>query len=264
MKTAQALPLGEPQLVTPGPLEVYREPPAPARSGPVTPMQLLQVAMDQGADLVKLEQLMALQERWEANEARRAYVAAMAEFKRTPLRIEKRKRVNFANKTGGQTDYMHATLAHVCDVVVPRLAAVGISHSWDPRQEGGIIYVTCKLTHNRGHSESTTLFASADQSGGKNAIQAVISTVTYLKRDTLKSICGVAEHDDESDDDGRAAGKRVETITENQALDLEALITEVGANRAGFLGWCKVDDLRNLPASKLNAAVQALEARRRA
>ena len=39
-----------------------------------TPAALLAMAVQQGADLDKLERLMALQERWEANEARKANV----------------------------------------------------------------------------------------------------------------------------------------------------------------------------------------------
>lgn len=46
-----------------------------------TPMDLLSIAMDQGADLDRLERLMMMQERWEANEARKAYLSAFAAFK---------------------------------------------------------------------------------------------------------------------------------------------------------------------------------------
>ena len=54
-------------------------PPAPP-SGAVTPMQMLQIALQQGADLDKLEKLMALQERWEKTEAVKQYNAAFAAF----------------------------------------------------------------------------------------------------------------------------------------------------------------------------------------
>jgi len=38
----------------------------------LTPMTLINMAVSQGADTDKLKQLMDLQERWEANEARKA------------------------------------------------------------------------------------------------------------------------------------------------------------------------------------------------
>jgi len=54
-----------------------------------TPAQLLAIAVDKDADIDKLTKLMELQERWEANEARKAYVQAMNEFKASPPEIFK-------------------------------------------------------------------------------------------------------------------------------------------------------------------------------
>ena len=56
---------------------------------PVTPNQLLAMAVEQGADVDKLEKLLQLQERWEANEAKKAFVAAMNAFKANPPEILK-------------------------------------------------------------------------------------------------------------------------------------------------------------------------------
>lgn len=226
----------------------------------VTPMQMLQVALDQGADLAKLEQLMALQERWEKNEARKSYVAAMAQFKRNPPEILKRKHVNFTTQKG-TTDYMHATLADVCAAAIKGLADVGIAHRWDVEQREGQITVHCVLTHEQGHSERTTLSGRADDSGGKNAIQAIGSAVTYLQRYTLLAATGLATKD-MPDDDGRASSG-VECITANQVLDLEALITEVGADRARFLKAGRVDRIEDMPASRYKAAVEWLKAMRK-
>src|SRR5258708_5782297 len=61
-----------------------------------TPADLLRIAVETGADLDRLEKLMALQERWEANEARKAYVVAMTAFKSEPLEIFKKKTVEFS------------------------------------------------------------------------------------------------------------------------------------------------------------------------
>ena len=74
----------------------------PAQAAPaVTPMAMLQLAIEKGAGLEQLEKLMALQERWEANEARKAFVAAKAAFKQEPLRITKNKTVSFGRGGGG-------------------------------------------------------------------------------------------------------------------------------------------------------------------
>jgi hypothetical protein len=156
---------------------------------PMTPMGLLELATRQGADIDKLKQLMDLQERWEGNEAKKAYVDAMARFKKDPPTIIKNKKASFG---AGRTTYEYATLDNVCEKIIASLSAVGISHEWKLEQEGVDIKVTCVLTHARGHSERTWLRATPDMSGSKNNIQAIGSTVSYLERYTLLAATGLA------------------------------------------------------------------------
>lgn len=194
-----------------------------------TPADLLRVALDSNADLDRLERLMRLQQEWEANEARKAYVAAIAQFKKNPPVILKQKEVNFTNNAGKRTNYMHATLADVTQPIIEGLAAVGISHRWDVEQpDGGMISVRCILTHEQGHSESVTMRAGRDDSGGKNAIQQVASTITYLERYTLLSITGLATHD-MPDDDGRqsAPSKSDETAAQVKAVKLDQVLNAI-------------------------------------
>lgn len=166
-----------------------------------TPAQLLSMAVQQGADLDKLERLMALQERWEANEARKAFVLAMTEFKAEPMEIFKRKQVAYNG-----VNYKHAELSDVADVVVPAMARHGLSHRWEVQQSAGRIVVTCSVTHRAGHSECVTMDAAPDDSGKKNAIQQVASAITYMQRYTLLAVCGLATKS-EQDDDGRGTGE---------------------------------------------------------
>ena len=175
----------------------------------VTPASLLAMAVQQGADLDKLQQLMDLQDRWDANQARKAYIEAMAGFKTNPPEIFKTKRVSYGN-----TEYKHATIGDVTAAIIDGLSAHGLSHRWDIDQSGGI-KVTCVLTHRMGHSESTVMQAPADQSGGKNAIQAIASTVTYLQRYTLLAATGLATQDEVDDDGG--SGDTDEDIARRQA-----------------------------------------------
>lgn len=185
-----------------------------------TPPQLLAMAVQQGADMDRLERLMTLQERWEAGEARREFVQAMSAFKAEPLEIFKTKHVSFTTRDGETTSYKHATLADAASVIVPAMARHGLSHHWDVRQEGGRIVVTCVVTHHRGHSESVTLDAAPDDSGKKNGIQRVASAVTYLQRYTLLLATGLAAKD-QVDDDGRGA--------EDGSTDISDLLAQLYA-----------------------------------
>lgn len=193
------------ELATPKPAAVAV---IPTPSGP---MGMAMQALSMGMTIADLQGLLALQKDYEANEARKAYVADMAAFKLNPPEIFKTKLVGYNVKDPkpgepSTVGYFHATLGDVCEKIVEGLAQHGFSHRWDTQQPaGGQIFVTCTLTHRLGHSESTTLNSSADTSGKKNNIQAMASTVSYLQRYTLLGASGLATKD-MPDDDGQAGG----------------------------------------------------------
>jgi hypothetical protein len=174
---------------------------------PVTVMTLIERGQQAGASIEQMAQLFDLKLRVDADEARKAFFVAMAKFKENPPQINKNRKVSFETKTAGTTSYSHATLDHCVDAIAPALSAVGIRHRWEPAQtEAGWIGVTCILSHDLGHSESTTLKAPLDSSGSKNAIQSIGSSNTYLQRYTLLAATGMAAAG--TDDDGDSAGKK--------------------------------------------------------
>lgn len=163
---------------------------------------LIETMVSRGGDLSNLDKMLDLQIKWEANEARKAFVAAMAAFKAEPMEILKRKLVEFKTRDGDVTSYKHAELSDVTDAVVPAMGKHGLSHRWDIQQQGSSITVTCTITHALGHSETVAMTAAPDASGKKNAIQQVASTTTYLQRYTLLAATGMATKG--MDDDGAA------------------------------------------------------------
>lgn len=161
-----------------------------------TPMALISMAVQQGADINYLKQLMDLQERYEANEAKKAYNAAFAAFKSEAITIIRSKEVT----DGPLKGKFYAELYSVIDAVVPAMSKYGLSHSWKPtKDEKDWIEVTCTMKHDMGHSESVSMGGPPDTGGAKNALQARISTKTYLEKATLKAICGVSDRNDDKD-----------------------------------------------------------------
>lgn len=243
----------------------------PAPPGDTSPTALLAIAVQKGASVEQMQQLLALQERWEANEARKAFVEAMAKFKAEPLVVFKKQTVDFTSAKG-RTHYKHATLSDVTDVVAPAMAKHGLSYRWGVSQEPKSVSVACVVTHQRGHSESVSMTAPLDDSGNKNPIQMVGSTVTYLQRYTLLAVTGLATQN-EQDDDGRS-GAEIDTSLlspEDQgALDTlraaamegeEALQTAFKASAISDTGWnvvrlslidaAKKADADRVPAKKV-------------
>src|SRR5574340_195361 len=170
-------------------------------------MDLMREAVARG-DMDAVGKLMDFQERWEKNQARTAFDAAIAAAKAEIPVILKNRKVGFDSKKQGaaRTEYKHEDFAQVARTVDPILAIHGLSYRF--RTSSNVnepVVVTCILSHRDGHSEETSLTAGRDDSGNKNGIQAIGSTITYLQRYTLKAALGLASA---ADDDGARSEER--------------------------------------------------------
>src|SRR5690606_10985087 len=104
----------------------------------------------------------------------------------------------------------------------PALSKHGLSASWDiTRDEKDWIEVTCTVEHVLGGNKKVALGGPPDSGGAKNALQARISTVTYLERATFKAACGLAEQGD--DKDGNAPKEPDQPISAEQATTIRVL-----------------------------------------
>ena len=218
------------------------------------PIDIINKAMDQNIDLDKVEKWIELQERYEANEARKAYHKAMAEFKSNPIQIDKDKKVKYL-----QVKYSHASLANIIEKITPGLSTVGLHLSWRTEQ-GDQVKVTCRIAHSLGHYEENSLCAKADSSGSKNSIQAIGSTVSYLERYTALAILGLSTKD--QDDDGQSS-EETEKIDENKIKIIRNLMTEVKTDEASFLKYLEVEKLEDLPKEGFLKAKVALESKKK-
>lgn len=182
----------------------------------ITPMDMLRVAIDKGAELDKLQQLMNMQQQWEANEAKKAYVVAMSNFKAKPPQIVK----DMLNKQYGSK---YSSLANFVNTVNPELSKHGLSSKWELNQSAGVM-VTCVMTHVLGHMESVSMTAPPDTSGQKNPIQQIKSTVTYLELATFQAITGLVSSDTVLDDDGNGTDATISSVVlHNFAAEIVAL-----------------------------------------
>lgn len=215
----------------------------------ITPMDMLNRAVESGAGLEMVEKLMSLQERWETGQARKAFDRAIAAAKAKITPIQRNAK--------GHNDKRYADFAAIAKVVDPILSEHGLSYRFRTAQSDRIS-VTCILSHEDGHSEETTLTGPADTSGSKNAIQAIGSTLTYLQRYSLVQMLGLAAS---NDDDGKA-GAAGGAISDDQAAELIALADEVGADKRAFCEYFKIDGIAMMPAKDFDRAKIALNKKR--
>src|SRR5215472_5733019 len=198
---------------------------------PSSPLDMLSRAVMTGASPDTIERLLALYERWEKAQAKKAYDKAIAAAKAELPIIIKNRQVSFGS---GRTSYKHEDLAEIDQAITPILSKHGLSYRFRTHVEGSTITVTCVIAHENGYEEQVSLPGPADASGSKNAIQAIGSTVTYLQRYTLKAALGLAAA---KDDDGRASGNGGdESRTSDEHIhpalvrELEDLLKQTGGN----------------------------------
>lgn len=243
---------------TNAPTTALAPPPQPAAI--VTPMQMLAAAVDRGADIATIERLAALAERMESQAARRAFDEAIAAAKSEIPVIRKNRAVDFTSAKG-RTNYRHEDLAEIARVVSPILAKHGLSYRFRSSVENGVVLVTCVVSHRDGHSEENSLMAGRDESGNKNSIQAIGSTITYLQRYTLKAALGLAAADD---DDGKASGQNDDDrprLNADQIKALRDLISAADTTEAAFCEHVKVEALADIYAENYPKACRILEQR---
>lgn len=215
-----------------------------------SPMKMYEIALSKGADIEQLERMLAFQEKYDAVQAKKAFVEAMALFKSKPINIVK-------DKTNSQYRSKYVSLGNLVNSVLPAMSECELSHRWDIDQSSGVT-VTCIVTHSLGHSESTTMTAPPDKSGSKNPIQEIKSTITYLKAATFEGIMGLASTDANIDDDGNGAAS-VQYISEKQVSTITDMINAHYRNPKQFLDWLGVQSVEQIPANQYGRAMSALK-----
>lgn len=170
-------------------------------------LEVVRDAINGGAGIEVIERLLAVHERWEANQARKSFEAAMSLLRGDLPRIAKTLKVDFESRRveGSRTNYNYEDLGEMGELLNPELAKHGLSFRWRIKgQTANSLTVSCVVSHRDGHFEETELTGPFDMSGNKNQLQGIGSTTKYLGRYTLKLALGIASSED--DDDGEGAG----------------------------------------------------------
>lgn len=214
-------------------------------------------AQNPDVDVDKMERLFALQERMVARQAEAEFNVAMRNCQEEMPRVRR-------DAENESTKSTYARLETLNAAIVPVVTKHGFSMSFGTADSPleGHVRITCLVSHVGGHSRQYQCDVPLDMTGmkgnqNKTATHAFGSTVSYGRRYLTLLIFNVSLTNEDKD------GVGDDRITEEQVADLEALITEVGANRPFFLRYCKVDSLEEIRAKHYGKAVAALQAKRK-
>lgn len=157
------------------------------------------LAANPSVDVVKLERIIALQERILAHQAKAAFDAAFAALQGDlPVVVER-----------GKTDKAkYATLEDIIETARPILARHHFSLSHRTEWPGnGLVKIVGILAHEQGHEKTSEFLTAADTSGSKNAVQALGSAMSYGRRYTTLDLLGIVTR--WQDDDGIGSAQKV-------------------------------------------------------
>lgn len=224
-----------------------------------------EVAADPASDLNKLEKLLAMQERAQANEARVAYQKAMRDVQEEipPIRRDAKNESSHSR---------YARLETIIDAIRPIYTKHGFSLSYgsaEPRKEGAL-RVVCKVHHSAGHAENFELEGELDTVGpkglpNKTPIQGLGSSVSYLRRYLVTMIFNVVLCNEDNDGQ-RLAGP----ITQEQADTIRDYMPQIvgpgeseAAEQSKFLKYIGAKIISEIRSQDYTKAITALEAKAR-
>jgi hypothetical protein len=219
---------------------------------------LERAAKDPTIDVDKLERLLAMKEKQDAQERKRCFFDALAALQAELAPIAK-------SGTNPHTRSRYVRLDDLLIVLRPLLETHGFAFSFDSKPAAATtIEFTCTLSHRDGHSETKHLTLPTDgvgSQGGKssmNAIQAVGSTTSYARRYLIDMHLNLARRDE--DDDGSGGPK---PVTQEQADTLRRTLTEAKGDEKRFLNWAAASTFEEIPAANYARCVTAIQAMQR-
>lgn len=180
-----------------------------------SPDQFITQALSSNAPIETLEKLMDLKERYDAKQAHKAFVAAMQKFQQIKPELKRSSAVSFGQ---GKTAYNFCPLSEIEKQLKDPLSLCGLSYRFENMSREIQFGVRCIVTHLDGHSESTEMYAPADGSGNKNAIQGIGSTSTYLMRYTLIAAFALTTADEDNDGQSNSDLPLARVLTQNACL----------------------------------------------
>ena len=217
-------------------------------------MQIIErAARDPSVDIERMERLLQMHERLVGKQAEAAYAEALARLQPKLPIIQERGAIKNGS---GAVQSKYALWEDIVGVITPLLASEGFSLSFRISHPDSKIEVTGVLTHQRGHSERTSIVLPADTSGSKNAVQAVASSVSYGKRYTAGALLNLRTG--ELDDDAQSSSD-IPYLSMEQVDQVLRRAKEANVSIDSLLEFWQVKALSEIPECNFPVIIQRLD-----
>lgn len=157
-------------------------------------------ASDPNIQIEKMERLLEMHERILARNAKASFDAALAEMQPELPTITEYGEV----KVKDEVRSTYALFEDINEGCRPVLHKHGFAITFRVLTLKDEITVTAVLSHREGHREETSMLLPPDNSGSKNRVQEIASSVQYGKRYTMCALLNITSRGE--DDDGNKTG----------------------------------------------------------
>lgn len=175
----------------------------------INALTLIDKAIEKDIDVDKFAKLVDIVKMLENEKAKRDFYEALSNFQGEVPPIKKLSKVDMGY---GKPKYNYAEFGEIVTTIQEPLKKHGLSYFFEIGNEPIVvkgekgediiveyISVTCTVAHKGGYEKITTMSVQKDVGAGKSNVQAVGSTITYLKRYTLLALLGIGTADPDDD-----------------------------------------------------------------
>jgi hypothetical protein len=219
------------------------------------PTSFMAMALERNVTPEQIEKMLALQERWDANNARKAYAGDFAKAQAEIGPVVKKA-------TNPQTKSKYALLEDVIDVTQPIYTKYGFSIIFYEGETAKPehVRINADVIHFLGHKETYYYDVPMDGEGirgnaNMTKIHAKASSVAYGRRYLMYMIWNVSTHDDDGN-----CGKSVEYITDAQLSTIVDMINAKGVDEVKFHDYMGVEENAKILKADFNKAMTGLRA----
>lgn len=228
-------------------------------TGVQNPLVLLEAMIAKGVDPAALEKMMDLSERWERNQAAKAFGEAISLFQSKMPAITKGNPVKDRN---GKLMYCYANFDDIMEIAQPILAECAITVTFDTDMVGAAMKTTCHVRVGT-HVENTSITLGLPAIPNANDAQRAGGALSYGQRNAMKAALNIRIKGEDND------GLALSNVTPEQIEELNTLLAE--CREAGnqvdlpaFLKYIGAESLGELPQSKFELAKFELTRKKKA
>lgn len=223
--------------------------------------RLLDLVADGKVSTDQLKELMELQERHDANEAKKAFNIAMSNFQGKCPIIAKSKKVDFSSKGGNRVKYNYSPLEEIVRVIKPILDEFSLGFYFNTEElDKNRTKLETTITHAAGHSVTTSrVFPTVHDDGRMNQSQREKSALSFAKRAGLENALGIITADEDDD----ATGTTTQLASEQQIQQVRGLVELTGSQLDKVLQYVRAESLETMTDTDAKKAINALKSKAR-